>query len=689
MRRAFAPAGLVLGIILLVPVLSVRAQEALPVQITAETFRYDARTKVLTAIGHVILTFQDVRVFADALVANLETGDVTAEGHVRLEAAGQSAGADVLTYNLHTRFGTLRNARTDYTGPLVVGPVHLRAEHLEGVPGETATARGGFLTTCDERDPLVHLTAEEVTVYLNDRIVGRDVTLWVAGRRTVTWPYFQIFLRERRQSRLGPVVGYTETEGFFVKTTYSYVVNEQQYGFLYGDWMQRLGVGVGIEHIYQSQAGQGSAFLYRLANRQTAGTDLHAVVTHTQRFTPNFSAWVYADYFSLRSPLLTTTGLFGALDLAYTTPQSATYLFAAGGSVTPGDTSFLTGLLAHSQSLGPALFGQAFLSMSRSVGPAGTDDEALPRIVLSYFGPRFTAGLIAETRWDLDGGRFTLDDRYSLERLPELTFGILPLRLGNTLLFAQVQGGVGNFRESPGSGGTPLQAIRADATVTVSGPVALGEGTLGVRTYVRGSWYSSGDVRAIFGGRLDFTQRVGTGFGVRLGYTGQGSAGASPFLFDGGVPAFSVADAQVFYQSSTFLAQATAYYDFPTGLFGNVLAQAIYQPRPEWVVGTAASYNLQAGRLDRAELAFDLHLGKDWQVQYSAAYDGISRRVFHDRVAITRVFCDCLAVSLTYYGARREIWLEGWLVALPWARGRIGVGDRGTLLFDLPYPPYP
>ena len=665
-------------------------QEEIPVQIQADLFRYDHRTRVLIATGNVRLTFEDVRIRADALVAHLQTGDVTAEGHVLLEVGEESVAADLLSYNLNTRFGALTNARAAYTGPLILGAVHLRAERLEGFPNEIATIRAGFITTCDETDPVVHLTADEVTVYLHDRIVGRGVSLWVGGRKVFTWPYFQIFLRERRQSRLTPVIGYTEAEGVFVKTSYSYVINENHYGFLYGDWMQRLGVGAGIEHVYQVGGGRGSLLFYRLANKQTAGTDHRAVVTHTQQISPALRAFLYADYSRQAQPGLITSNLFTAFDLAHATPRSSTSLFATTSRSEPGPSTFVSGWLAHTQMLAPDLVGQVFVNVTRFTGPLGTDDEARPRFTLSYYGQTFSAALVTETRWDLDGDAFPFDGQYALERLPELSLALAPFRIGNTSLIAQVQGGLGRFRETTvGPGGGSLDAGRADAAVTVSGPVPVGSGTLGLRSFVRGSWYTTGDWRLFYGGRVDLTQPLGAGFGARLGYTGQGIGGASPFLFDQITGGFSVADAQVFYQSSTLYAQVGTFFDLVTSRFGDVLAQALYLPREGWAIGVAAGYNVSAARLDRAEVVLDLTLSKEWQLQYVGVHDGVSGRFIHDRISVTRIFCECLAVSLSYLGSRGEIWLEGWLTAIPWGRGRIGIGQQGNLLFDLPYPIVP
>ncbi len=533
------------------PAAAQETPDGLPVQIKADTFRYDRRTRVLTATGNVVLTYQEVAIRADALVANLESGDVTAEGHVFLEVAGQSVAADQLGYNLLTRFGTLANARASYTGPLVLGSVRLRAQRLEGIPDQTVTIRGGFLTTCDETDPVVHLTADEITVYLDDRIVGRRVSVWLAGRRLFTLPAFVIFLRERRESRLLPVLGYSEAEGIFVKTTYNYVLNAQHYGFVYGDWMERLGVGVGIEHLYRVGGAQGSALVYRLDNRQTGGVDLRAILNHSQSINPNLRLALYAD-FAQRSTLggAPTSDFFGALDLNYTTPRSNTYLFATAATFAPGPFSVLSGRLAHAQALSPHLSVEAFLDLSRVESAAGTDDEAAPRLALLYYASGLTAALVTDLRWDLDGDRFPLDARYSLERLPELTLSLAPIGLGGGVTL-QVDGGLGRFRETTvGAGTAVLELERADAAITVSGPLPLGPGTLGVRTLLRGSWYSNGAARLVYTGRLEYTWPLGAGVVGRLGYSGQGVSGTSPFVFDQISQTFSAADATLFYQAA-------------------------------------------------------------------------------------------------------------------------------------------
>ncbi len=668
------------------PLAAQEGMEGLPVTLKADLYSFDRQARIVTARGNVVLSTQDVTIRADVLVADLRAGVVTAEGNVRLEVAGQAAEAEMLTYDLSTRTGTLFNARAEYRSPWVLGAVRLRAEELKGDILRAVTIRNGFATTCEEPDPVVFATADELRIFPNDKIVGRRVSLWVGGRRLFTVPYFIIFLRERRNTPIAPLIGYSDAEGWSVRTSWSYFLNERNYGFVLADWFERLGVGTGIEHLYRSGSGEGSVVLYRLANRLTGGDDLHGAVTQLQRV-GDVTARVFTDYSALSSATApSTSNLFTSLDLSMQTQRSSTYLFSSLSQSSAGPSSMVTSQLVHAQNLGPRLSAEAFLTYSENTGPAGVDDELLPRFTLRYFGGGLAATLVTETRWDLDGDRFTADDRYTLERLPELTLSLFPFRMGESAFLGQVTAGLAQFRETiPGPGGRILDAGRADVQMILSGPMSLAGGTVGLRTFVRQTWYTTGDARFFYGGRVEYIRPIIPAVEGRVGYTAQTNIGGSPFVFDQIAGTLSVADAQVTYHAEDLLLRATGFYDFQTRQYGSVIGQAIYAPRSDWTIGLAASYNVNVGRLDRAEASLDLQLSKEWRFEYSGAWDVFTQSVLNNRVSLTRTFCDCTAMSLTYFGARQEIWLEVWLTAIPWGRGKIGVGGQGTLLFEQPW----
>lgn len=657
--------------------------EELPATLKADSYKFDRQARILMAQGNVVFSIRDVTIRADVLVADLQMGLVTAEGNVRLEVAGQSVVAEMLTYDLSTRTGTLFNARTEYRSPWVLGAVKLKAEALKGDLLRFVTIRNGYTTTCDEPNPVISATAEELSIFLNDKIVGRNVSLWLAGHRVFTLPFFIIFLRERRDTPIAPVLGYSDTTGWSIATRFGYFLNESNYGFVHADWFERLGVGTGIEHLYRVRDGEGSALLYRLANRQTVGEDLLAVISHVQQMGA-VKVRLFADYRSLSAFAAPSTLVtFGSADISTQTAQSSTYLFSTLSQSSAGPTSVSTSRLAHVQTFDPRLLAEFLLDYNQTTSTAGIGEGMIPRLTVRYFGESLTGTLVAEAPVITSTATPTVA---SLSRLPELTLALSPFRVGETPLFGQFSLGLARFRETTvGIGGRTLDAGRADAQMIFSGGQPFADGAVGMRVFARESWYATGDGRLFYGGRLEYARPIMVGVEARVGYTGQMAIGASPFLFDQIASTLSVADAQLTYHSENLLLEATGFYDFQSRVFGDAVGQAIYLPRPGWTVGVAVSYNVNVGQLDRAEAALDLRLSSDWRFEYTGAWDAVTQSVTNTRVSLTRTFCECLAMSLTYLAGRNEIWLEAWLTAIPWGRGKIGVGSQGTLLFEQPW----
>jgi hypothetical protein len=661
------------------------AQEEIPITLRAKSFRYDRNTKMLIATGDVVVVYQDVSIFADRLEADLGTNDVHAEGNVRVEVGQYRVRGHTLDYNLTTRQGRLTQSAAEYTGPFVLGIVSLRAEVIEGTPGKVMTARQAFCTTCEGPNPVVFLTAKEFTIYPNDKIVGRSVTVWIGGKRTVTWPYFVIYLRERRASRLTPVVGYSDLEGYYLKTFYSYALSDHHYGTLRLDLMERLGIGYGIEHSYRFGAAAGVVFLYLLDNKQLGGIDQRLVITHQQQW-GDVTARLYADGVTRSSPLAPSSDVFGALDLSWRTARSSTALYQTYGNFNflGSTTTAYTARVIHTQQVSERLSAEFVGDGSRVTSFLGTDDEVFPRLTLRYRGSGYTASLVTEGRLDLDGGAFTADTRFVTERLPEVTVAGDPILLKGTRLVYQLQGGVGRFREVPLVGF--IEAVRTDLSATVSGPLLeTDRDALILRMTLRGSHYSTGDVRGFASGRVDFTRVFDESLTGQVGYTLQSQAGRTPFLFDTLVGAIGQADATLAYRRPNVLVTAQAAFDNVTGTWLPAIVRAQWAPREKWAIAAALQYDAALGVLSRGELFLDVTLDPRWQIAYYGFYDGFTGRFFHDRLTVARTWADCLVTAVTYRGLTQEVWLETWLTAVPWARGQVGIGSQGQVLFTQPW----
>jgi hypothetical protein len=661
------------------------AQDDIPVTLRARTFRYDRATRRLAAAGDVIVTYQDVTIYADRLEADLGTNDVRAEGRVRIEAGGHEVRGQTLEYNLTTRRGRLAQAAAEYTGPLVLGTISLRAERLDGTLGGVMSARQAFCTTCEGPDPVAFLTAREFTVYPNDKIVGRSVTVWIGGKRIVTWPYFVIYLRERRATRLLPVAGFSELEGYFLKTFYAYALSENQSGTLHVDLMERLGIGYGLEHYYRFGAAAGAVFFYWLDNKQVGGTDRRIAINHTQQL-GDLTVRLYADGTTRTSPLAPSSDLFGSLDASWRTARTATTFYQTYSTLNflGFTTSLYTARLIHSRQVSDRLWAEVVADASRVTSALGTDDEAFPRLALRYRGNGYTAALLAEGRLDLDGNAFVADARFVTERLPETTVVLDAQQVAGTRLVYQVQAGLGRFRET-GAIGT-LDAVRTDVAATISGPLFESDrDTLILRATVRGSHYTTGDVRGYVSGRVDFTRALGASLTGQVGYTLQNQAGRTPFTFDSLVGQIGQTDVTLTYRRPNVLLTAQAAFDNVTGTWLPAVARAQWAPREKWAIAAALQYEATLGIVSRGEVFVDVALDPRWQIVYYGFYDGFAGRLFHDRLTVARTWADCLVTAVTYRGVMQEVWFETWLTALPWVRGQVGIGSQGQVLFTQPW----
>ncbi len=681
---------------------AIHAQEVQPegpaVRVRADYLRYDRARSVVYARGNVVVEYEDLTLRADEILLELEPMELAARGKVVLETLDQVITADQLTYNLRTRFGSLEVAETRWRDPLVQDPIHIRAQRMEGNPEQRVCFTGAEVTTCDLDDPGApyKLAAREIEFIPQDRVVMRDVSLYLFGAKILTLPFFVLFLREPRQTRILPLVGYSEEEGFFIKVTTTYVLSDEHLGFVYTDWMERLGFGGGFEHLWRYDRGQGDYFFYLLQNRKLPGYDLRVRLQHRHDFGGGLAAGVFYDEFRRQfGDGSLTRSLYASLDAVYFDPVQFGNLFA---SYTRNDTpqgfggDFLNAQLQYTRRLGPGLTGRLQVPFSRRGETDLVDLEATPRLDLSYTGSGYILQLAAEHRLDLEGEGYTGDLVPSVSRLPELLFTAFPqtLRLGSVSLSLQLQGSAGYYVEHVPSGGRLLSvpAGRLDAQAALTGTHPLSpQTTASLQLSLRGSYYTTGDLRALVFGSLGVAQRLWPELTARLTYNYKDSAGSTPFQFDRDPTRLNALQAQLSYQTSTLTADLTASYNFITASLDPAILRVQWFPLPGWSVAAAAQYDLNLRRLTTVEAQLRARLSDQWELVYAGRYTAATGELFHDTIRVN-YYQQCWAASATYRGTDRVVWLEAWLTAFPQAVGAIGLGQTGVL-FPQPFLPSP
>jgi|JI10StandDraft_1071094.scaffolds.fasta_scaffold47911_3 LPS-assembly protein len=185
---------------------------------------FDPDTGIASASGGVRITYGDVVINAGRAEYNSNTGDVIARENVTVWKAGTTYKSQNLVYNIKTGELTgndIRSSIAKGSGTLFYATEDFETEtkFIERIDGNST-----FFTSHDIANPNYHVEAKQITIYPEDRIVMKRVTVY-AGKTPVFWlPYLS--------QPLDDEVGYSFTPGYSSNWG-AFLLN--QYGVIHGD----------------------------------------------------------------------------------------------------------------------------------------------------------------------------------------------------------------------------------------------------------------------------------------------------------------------------------------------------------------------------------------------------------------------------------------------------------------------
>jgi lipopolysaccharide export system protein LptA len=184
-----------------------------PVTVEADTISYDWVRRVVTAQGNVRITGPRYRIFADAARYDLGGEVVVATGQVRIvddrrrELRGQT-----LTYFTQTEEVRLEPSEG------IIDPqrrVFVRAARARFTP-QRITGEESFVTSCDPRQPLVHVTARRIEIVPGEELVAHDATVFFGSRRILGMSRLAVSLVPGEEGVLVPGFGHNTVDGLWV-----------------------------------------------------------------------------------------------------------------------------------------------------------------------------------------------------------------------------------------------------------------------------------------------------------------------------------------------------------------------------------------------------------------------------------------------------------------------------------------
>ncbi len=210
---------------------SARAQIRVPtrggvVELEAKQQRREGRT--FYADGDVEIRYQNLRLRADHVEFNSETGEAAARGNIRFELDSQLIEGTEAQYNLKTGKGSFRDVqgmirvqrRPNPNVLLSNNPLTFEAKKIERMDAATYRVHGAWLTVCEPDKPIWKFYSPQATIRL-----GRTVILVNANFRVFSIPILYLPVAS---APLGPRV---RQSGFLVP----HFANTTRKGFVIGD----------------------------------------------------------------------------------------------------------------------------------------------------------------------------------------------------------------------------------------------------------------------------------------------------------------------------------------------------------------------------------------------------------------------------------------------------------------------
>jgi lipopolysaccharide assembly outer membrane protein LptD (OstA) len=233
-------------LVLLVPATRAHAQLPafgnMPVDIVNADQTY-FENGVAIAEGNVVIQYADTTIYADYGEYHTDTHDVFVRGHVRIYREGEIFVGERAVYNLETKKLHAANFRGDFY------PFRFSADSVSSLSPGAYLVRDASFTTSDSSIPDYQLRAKSARIYSGQRIIMRNVTLYVGNVPVFWWPYLYQPLRRDMSYVIHP--GYYTGWGFFTLTQWNFPIADNWEGTLHADYRDQRGIGLGFDTNYR------------------------------------------------------------------------------------------------------------------------------------------------------------------------------------------------------------------------------------------------------------------------------------------------------------------------------------------------------------------------------------------------------------------------------------------------------
>ena len=392
-------------------------------ELNAGNITYDQETTTYVAEGSVRMQSGDRIIQADWASLNTQNHQVELKGNVFLQYGKNWLKGEHVFWNLQSEAGWIEQGTIFFAE----NSFYVKGNSIEKTGPQEYLLHDGSITSCDPNDPDWQLKYKTMKVTTNGVAWAKDTSVWAKMFPVFYTPIIAMPVQDKRQSGfLIPWAGYSKLNGYEAELPFYWAIRDDMDATIYGRGMEKRGFMAGAEYrVANPKYGEGIWQFNYLSDQGDKNflTSQGYPPETTDRY------WLRARH-SLNLP----ADIEARLDLDIVS-----------------DKFFLQEFTRGSSSYG--FSNAAFLGISgRGIL---NDQTSLIRESTLYLDKRTESTLLS-----LDIRYFQQLDKtlenFALERLPALSYSVIPSWIGSTPLYYTMGSSFVNYWRKQGDSGQRL-----------------------------------------------------------------------------------------------------------------------------------------------------------------------------------------------------------------------------------------
>ena len=212
----------------------------LPIEINS-TGQTTYHNGIATAHDNVAIHFGDTDIYSDFAQYDSAKHELLLKGHVRIYRGVSLYLGETATYNIDTKAVQAHNMRSG------TYPYLLSGESITSASDEEYQIKNGTFTTDDSATPDFQLKAKSVRIYENDRVIMKNVALYIGKVPIFWWPYLYQSLDQSFSYAVAPA--FLSSWGPSLLGRITFPIGERISTTLKLDYRSRRGEAIGFDSV--------------------------------------------------------------------------------------------------------------------------------------------------------------------------------------------------------------------------------------------------------------------------------------------------------------------------------------------------------------------------------------------------------------------------------------------------------